>query len=138
MADSGNIDAAIVARLSGDATLLAVMTDGVYVDVAPSGKTKFVIVSLIESHDTSALGDRSFEEGTYLVKAVAMSTSGASVKTASARIDTLLDRVVLTATGYASVVLVRDERVRFVEVDEGNQDLRWQHSGARYSMFAST
>jgi hypothetical protein len=113
------------------------MTDGVYLDVAPSGKTKFVIVSLAAHEDVPQLGGSAFELSTYLVKAVEQNVSGATVDTAAARIQTLLEHVTLTITGYSHVMTRRAERVRYPEIDPENPDVRWQHSGGRYEVMVS-
>jgi hypothetical protein len=135
--DPSEVDAAIIAKLAGDATLAALMTDGVYMDVAPSGKTKFVIVSLAAHEDVHQLGGNAFELSTYLVKAVEQNVSGATVKTAAARIHTLLEHVTLTITGYSHAMTRRAERVRYTEIDNENQDVRWQHRGGRYDVMVS-
>ena len=137
MPDSGAIDAALVTKLFGDATLMALTPDGVFIDVAATGGTRFVIVSLVTAFDEPMLGGRAYEEAEYLVKAVHQSTSPASVRSAAARIDVLLDNQPLTVTGYEHMVTRRVERVRFTEVDEVNQDTRWQHSGGRYAVSVS-
>jgi hypothetical protein len=138
MADSGDIDAALSAKLVGDATLLAVMTDGVWFDTAPSGKTKFVIISLLSEDDEPMFQARAYEDGLYLVKAVAMESTGANVKTAAARIDALLDGGSLTVSGYKVMRMERIARVRYVEVDEEDASIRWQHRGGHYAISAST
>lgn len=138
-ADSNAIDAAIVTLLANDAQLTGAagyMPDGVFFDIAAKGKTRFVIVSLLTAPDTRMFQGRAFEEPLYLVKAVELSTSGTNAKAAAARIDTLLDGAVLTATGYGSVMVRREERVRFTEVDQ-DSDARWQHRGGRYQVTAS-
>lgn len=137
MPDSGAVDAAIVARLAGDATLMGLMTDGVYFDVAASGKTKFVIVSLTTSFDDHEFCGTAFEEVTYLVKAVTLGTSGAEVRAAAARIHALLQGVQLTVAGYTNALLRRTEYVRYTEVDDVDNDIRWQHRGGRYEVWVS-
>lgn len=134
MPDPSDVDAAIIAKLSGDATLLALMTDGVYMDVSPSGKTKVVIVSMSTHQDEYVFHGSAFEQSTYVVKAVEQSGSGATVKTAAARIHVLLQDVALTITGYIHAKTRRSERIRYTEVDDVNQDIRWQHRGGRYEV----
>lgn len=136
-ADSSDVDAAVIAKLVGDATLMAILTDGVYVDVASSGKTKFCLVSQIAHEDDYVFDGRIWEKFLYLIKAVAQQTSGADVKTAAARIDVLLQDVALTISGYGHLLTRRVERVRYTEVDDVNNDLRWQHRGGRYEVVAA-
>ena len=138
MADSSDVDNAIIAKLLADASLTALMPDGVYFDEAAPGKTKFVIVSLVTEFDTPMLRSRAFEEATYLVKAVALSTSGGDVKSAAARIDVLLDGGTLTVAGYSLMYMQRIERLRITEVDGVDPSIRWQHRGGRYEVTVST
>uniref|UniRef100_A0A6M3JPL6 Uncharacterized protein n=1 Tax=viral metagenome TaxID=1070528 RepID=A0A6M3JPL6_9ZZZZ len=133
-ADSSAVDAAVVAKLAGDSTLLALMTDGVFVDIAGKDDTRFVIVSQASHFDDYVFDGRVVETFSYLVKAVDRSTSGATVKTAAARIDTLLQDVALTISGYGHLLTRRSERVRYTEVDSVDQDIRWQHRGGLYQV----
>lgn len=132
MPDSSEIDAAILAKLVNDATLAALLPDGVWMDEASQGSTRFVIVSLIEEADEGVFGGRAFENALYLVKAVEKSASGVNIKAAAARIDALLEDQSLSASGYTWMSTVREERVRFVEVDGVDPSVRWQHRGGRY------
>lgn len=138
MPDSSDIDAALVAKLQADSALTTAMPDGVFFDEADQGKTKFVIVSLIEEHDEPTFNARAFEDTTYLVKAVAKGTSGTGVRTAAARIDVLLDGQPLAVTGYSLMTMQRVERVRYTEVDDVDASIRWQHRGGRYQVVMST
>lgn len=137
MADSSDIDNAIVAKLGADAALLAIATNGVYLDEAPPNSTKFVIVSLVDEHDEQMFGARAFEDALYLVKMVALSTSGANVKAAAARIDTLLNDGTLAPVGYRLMVMQRESRIRITEVDEVDASIRWQHRGGQYRVMVS-
>jgi hypothetical protein len=140
VADPSDVDAAIVAALKADTGtggLMTLMVDGVFVDVAPSGSTKFVIVSLATHRDEYVFEGPAFEESTYLVKAVDLNVSGIRAKSAAARIDAVLQDAALSISGYALMLLQRQERVRYTEVDDDNKDIRWQHRGGRYSVFVS-
>jgi len=138
MADSSNIDQAIVAMLGADATLLGYMPNGVFFDEAPPGSTRFVIVSLIDETDEAVFGGRAIEDHLYLVKAVALSTAGGNLKEAAARIDALLeDQPIglgspISVDGYGWMACHRERRVRYTEVDEGDPSLRWRHRGGEY------
>jgi hypothetical protein len=135
MADSSEIDAALLAKLGADATLLSYMPNGVYMDEAPPGSTKFVIVSLVDESDEAVFGKRGYEDALYLVKAVARadpSAAAPNMKSAAARIDALLEDATLTATGYTHMVMHRESRVRMTEVDELDQSVRWYHRGGNY------
>jgi len=132
MPDSSAIDAAILAKLVNDATLASLLPDGVWMDEASQGSTRFVIVSLVQEFDQGVFGGRAIEDAVYLVKAVEKSASGVNIKAAAARIDVLLEDQSLSATGYTWMSTVREERVRFTEVDEIDPSIRWQHRGGRY------
>jgi hypothetical protein len=139
MPDSAAIDAAIVSKLLADATLMALATDGVYIDEAAQNAKKFVIVSLVDESDAQQFGGRAFEDALYLVKFVELSTTSANAKTAAARIDTLLEQGTLTATGYGLMMMRREARlVPQVEVDEADPSIRWQHRGGHYRIVMST
>lgn len=137
MADPSSVDAAIVAKLVGDSTLMNILTDGVWIDVAKNGAQRFAIVSLVAHEDGYSFNNSAFEKSIYLVKAVILNASGADVKTAAARIHTLLQDVALTITGYAHSLTRRAERIRYTEVDDINPEIRWQHRGGRYEIFVS-
>jgi hypothetical protein len=82
-------------------------------------------------------GSRAFEQAIYLVKAVALASTGADVRSAAARIDALLDGPnSLAINGYSVARLQRVQRVRYTEVDNDN-DARWQHRGGHYELWAS-
>jgi hypothetical protein len=132
MPDSSLIDNALVAKLGADVTLLSYCTNGVYWDEAPPNATKFVIVSLIEEADEAEFGGRAYEDALYLVKAVAISTAGANVQAAAARIDALLEDQTLTVSGYTHMVMHRESRVRITEVDDQDASIRWFHRGGHY------
>jgi len=135
--DSGDVDAALSAKLLADATLAAFAVDGVYFDVARKNATRFIIIALLTEDDEPMFQGRAFEDGVYLVKAVALESTGANVKAAAARIDTLLENGTLTVAGYSLMRMSRLNRIRYVEVDEANADIRWQHRGAHYAITVS-
>lgn len=138
MPDSSNIENALIALLGADATLLGLCPNGVYYDEAPAGSTRFVIVSLVDEQDGQMFGARAFEDATYLVKAVMLSTAAGDIKSAAARIDTLLEQQPLTVTGYGVSIMRRDSRVRSTEVDDVDKSIRWFHRGGRYQVVASS
>lgn len=132
MADSGLIDRALVSVLASDATLMALVPDGVFFDQAPANAARFVIVSLLAEIDVQQFRGRAFEEATYLVEARMLSTAGGDVQAAAARIDVLLEGATLTATGYTTVLVTREERLRRTEADEIEPTIRWFRRGGRY------
>lgn len=139
MPDGSTIDAAIVAKLTADAALVALVPDGIWFDEAPHGSKRFVIVSLVESRDELLQGSPiAFEDGLYLVKAVMLSTTGGNIKQAAARIHSVLHHATLTAAGYTTMTVHRESRVRFREVDQVDHDIRWEHRGGNYRVVMST
>jgi hypothetical protein len=130
--DSSDIDAALLARLNGDTSLTALLPDGTFMDEAPPGAKRFVIVSLLDERDEPRFGGRAYEDTLYLIKAVGLSTLYPNMKAAAFRIDELLEDQVLTVTGYTPMALHREERVRLTEVDDVDPTIRWYHRGGRY------
>jgi len=139
MANSSDIDAALVSTLLNDATLMGITSDGVYWDIAKEGKTKFVIVSLSSGRDDPMQpGLRAIERRIYLVKTVIRVATGADVNAAAARIDALLDHQDLTIPGYTLMVMHRVEPVRYVEIDAATTvSERWEHRGGLYEVMCS-
>lgn len=138
MPDSSDIDEALLTLLRNDATLAALMPNGVWMDEAPPGATQFGLVSLVDAHDEPMFGGRAFEEALYLVKCVEQSTvTVKNAKAAAARIDALLEQGALTIAGYGLMLLRRDSRVRLTEVDGTDPSIRWYHRGGRYQVVAS-
>jgi hypothetical protein len=139
---SGEIDSALIAKLLADATLAALMPDGVFYELASAGMTRFVIVKLMAHSVTRQFGGRAFESPLYLVKAVELGTGTVNTKAAAARIDVLLDGPTgagstLTVPGYGTAQTGLEEYVRYTEADPENADARWQHRGGLYTVFAS-
>src|SRR5678815_758600 len=137
MADSSDVDNALIAKLGSDATLLALVPNGVFYAEAPPGSTRFVIVSLVDESDVPQFGGRSQEDALYLVKAVMLSTAGGDIKSAAERIDALLEQGTLTVSGYSLMTMHRESRVRLTEVDDMDASIRWQHRGGNYRVMVS-
>ena len=140
--DTSAIDAAVIALLSNDADLHALMPDGVYWDIAAEDKTHFVIVSQASHEDVDAqTGDRDpaplWERPIYTVKAVDENESGSTVNAAAARIHALLQGAPLTIAGYLCMICRRTERIRYTEIDSLTA-ARWQHRGGSYQVWAAT
>lgn len=122
---------------TGMGGLMTLMTDGIFQDVARSGATKFVIVSLVFETDEYSFSGRAFEQSRYLVKAVDLNTSPVRAKAAAARIDAVLNDAQITVSGYGSMLVQREERLHFTEVDDADKDIRWIHSGGRFIVYVS-
>ena len=131
--DSSDIDNAIVAVLGSDLQLLALMPDGVYIDHAPPGAQRFVILSIVQATDEPVFGGRAFEDILYMIEPRALSTTGGNVKDAAARIQALLEDVPLTVAGFVWMTTHRDGRQpERVEQDEVDPAIRWLRRGAYY------
>jgi hypothetical protein len=134
---ASDIDQAIVARLATDAELAALLPDGVWVDVPPIGAQRYAIVSLIDHDDVDQLQTTAYEVFSYLIKAVALHTSGADVvRSASSRMHDLLQGAPIAAPGYAPMACRRTQYLRTTEVDDVT-DVRWQHRGGYYDVWVS-
>jgi hypothetical protein len=130
--DSSAIDAALVALLQADAALTALLPDGVWMDEAGEGCTRFALVAVLDEFDVGVYGGRAYEDCLYVVKAVVLSTTNGDIQAAAARIDELLDDQPLTAAGYGFMSMHRETRVRITEVDDVNAAIRWHHRGGHY------
>jgi len=133
------VDTAILAILTGDPILAALMPGGVHWDTASFGLTAFVIVTLQDYvvGDVFGTDDGGTEQIGYLVKAVHRSSSADPALDAAARIHDLLQRqpLTLTGTGYELMVMQRARRVRYSEFDVNNAE--WQHVGGVYNVIVS-
>jgi hypothetical protein len=132
--DATEVERALIGKLAGDATLAAVLTDGVYYDVAPIGSTRFAIVSLSSSRGLYELNDgETFRALIYIVKAVVLGSASADVAAADKRIQELVDRQPLDVSAAGAELMVAHwiDRIRYTETV--NNDV-WQHRGARYEI----
>jgi hypothetical protein len=135
MADSSDIDAAVIALLQADATLRAAMPDGVFFGLAGASfatgnnSTRFVLVSIIENIDRAVFGGRGLESVLYLVQAVSLSGDS---KGAARRIDELLEHQPITVAGYTWMSCDREQRVREMERDDVDPSIVWTHRGGMY------
>ena len=140
MADSAAIYAAVAATLTADATLMALMTDGVFRDVSPAGSTNVVIISKQADERAYSQSGMAYEDFTYLVKAVSKGTSGTRANQAAARIKVLLQDTTLTISGYSLMRISQSEgegAVEYQEVDPDDSDARWQHRGWLFDVMVS-
>ena len=130
--DSAAIDDALAAVLSNDATLMALIPDGVFFDEAPPGATRFAQITLLDEVDVPVFGGRAYEDALYAVTVVMLSTVGANDVAAAARIDALLDGQPLTAAGYTWMTTHREARVNLTVPDDGDPAIRWYRRGGHY------
>jgi hypothetical protein len=138
--DSSDVDAALLAVLRSDATLAALLPGGMFFDDAPPNSRAFGVLSVLSASDVQRFEGRSHEETLYLAKAVVLSTepdASATCKAAAARIDVLLDKTRIAATGYAPMACLREERVRYTETDDVDPTIRYLHRGGQYRVVMS-
>lgn len=145
MSDLTDVSNALIAKLNGDSALLAQLTDGVYFDVPPVGKTKFGIVSLVDEEDAQMFGGRAFEDATFMVEARVFSprateetAARTAARLAAARIDALLENGTLAVPGYSLMVMRRVRWHRGTETDDIDQEIRWFRSGGDYQLAVSS
>jgi hypothetical protein len=135
--DISAIDAALMARLTGDPALMALCPDGVHWDLGPQGASAFVmLVRPATTERELALGGDGWEKVSYAVIAV-MKTGGAvPAGDAAFRIHELLhlEPLDLSAGGYTHMITERLFPIRYSEVDVVNAGIRWQHYGGQYQI----
>ena len=134
--DSGDIDTAVLDRLKNDATLAALMPDGVWFDMAPPGAKRFVLLTVFDTVDEDTFGGRAIEEVLYAVRAVGLASLSPNMKAAAQRIDELLaDPAPFAVPGFSFMASYRAEpgRIRLPpEVDKVDASIIWYHRGAHY------
>jgi hypothetical protein len=138
VANTAAVDEALVAALAADATLTALLPDGVYLDVAPASKTRFVIVQAQTHEDEEGFNATMFETFRYRITARGLATTGVDANAAAFRIHELLTVPMLTPIdGYTHMATLRVERIKFTEVDAIDNDIRWQIAGGDYEISVS-
>jgi hypothetical protein len=134
------IHEAVTAHLQADAALRAIVPDGVWADVAPPGKTKFVVVDVFDAADESVFGGRAIESVRYAVRATVLGSAPATVRAAADRIDVLLSDVPLTIPGYVFMSCCRDDDqpvIDYVEQNSIDATIVWRHAGGHYRVTVS-
>lgn len=141
------ISAAVCARLAGDATLAALMSGGVWLNRAPAGLIRYVLVTFAQGTDDrfatfGAPGDRrGIEEDVYAIRACELNQpnviSPTATKNAAARIDALLEDQPLTITGYVCGEIRRLRPIEFADVDSVDKSITWQYRGGEYRIRAT-
>jgi len=133
--DATEVERALIGKLAADATLAALLTDGVYYDIAPIGSTRFAIVSLSTSRGLDEINDgETFRALIYVIKAVVLGSASTTVADADKRIQELVDRQPLDlppAAGAELMVARWVDRIRYTETIANDV---WQHRGARYEI----
>lgn len=133
------VDRALYAKLSGDATLAALCTDGVvsgqiFNGQPPQGTTPHYLMFAEESGaDTSTWTRRAAVDLTYMVKAVARKTATtdhiSAAKTIRERADALITDTALTVTGWK---VGRHRRASLFGYEENDGGVIYYHAGFRW------
>lgn len=124
------VDAAVVAKLQADATLLGLAPGGVFPDLAPEQTpTPYLIVALDSHEDVDEENQVAFENAVYLVMAIDKADDAAGANAAYARAHTVLTGSALTASGVTVMDVTRRGRVRLAERDGS---VIWRFVGGRY------
>ena len=136
VSETSVIDAALMARLQGDAALVALLPDGIWLDEAPAGSKQYGLVQRDDDSvgDVQVFGGRGFEDYVFRVAAVVLSTTEGDVRAAAARIDALLQDQPLAVDGYVWMTTYRVDYVRVTEKDDLDASIRWLHRGGRYRL----
>lgn len=137
MAETGDVDAALLALLRADAALLVVCPDGIQYGIADPAAQRFVLVDRFDhTVDLRMFGGAAWEAFVYLVKAVLPEPTSRNAREAARLIRARLDgAVALAAPGYALMAPIAEiESIRLVEVDESHPERRVQHWGGQYSV----
>jgi hypothetical protein len=138
LTDVRAVDDALLAILTGDPILAALMPGGVHWDIGPPGLSQFVTISNADFVARLMFRDADGTETTdYLIKAISRSTSVDPVLDAAARIHDLLHRQPLNLgdSGYELMIMQRVRRVRFHEYDP--QQTKWNHAGGVYRVMVT-
>jgi hypothetical protein len=140
MADSSDIDQALINKLQGDATLAALAMPGVFVfwdNETPANASKFISVSLVDHQDVPIFEGTGREDALYLVKWVELSGGAKNAKAAAARIQELLHMGTLAVDGYHVQLMRRESRIRMAEPVPEDTSKDWYHRGGRYQVIAA-
>lgn len=141
MPDSSEVDAALMAKLQGDAALAALARPGQFVfwdNEAPANASRFINVSQVDHVDVPIFEGTGTEDFLYLVKWVELSSDTVkNAKAGAARIQALLHLGTLTVAGYALLVMRRVERVRLTEPVPEDSSKDWFHRGGRYQVMVA-
>jgi hypothetical protein len=134
------ITVGIYNKLAADATLIGLLPDGVWLEVAmPSStgvpRTKFAIVSHVPiSRDVGVFGRRAYEEHLYMVKAVTRDLSPKTANSAADRINELLEDTPIAVEGYTWMTTHRTDWIELQEIDDADPKLAWQHRGGHFKV----
>jgi hypothetical protein len=124
----------LLTLLGNDPTLRGLAPNGVFFDTAPSGSTRFVIISLVEAFDVGQFGGTAYEDLLYAVeyRELKQAAVESTARAAAQRIRELLDDQPLTVTGYTYMTMHREKPERRTEVDDLDASIKWNRRGGQY------
>lgn len=129
------IDAALMARLSGDATLAALVTGGVHHAQAPQDAVPpYLLFREVSLQDGYTLRQRVWREGLYDIQAVTSGLSVTVIQQAIERVDVLLRDHALAVSGGSTLYLRRVQTTEFSEAIEG---VVYQYAVATYRIWVA-
>src|SRR5262245_7271144 len=108
--NTADLDRAIVTTLRADSALLALLSDGVYLDIALQNSARYVLVTLIDANDEARQGGTAWETKLYEVSIVARTTNygDVDVDAAAYRVHELLhDGSIVLPDPYSLMSCVR-------------------------------
>ena len=126
------IDAGLKARLAGDATLTALVPDGVWMTLAPMHARRFVLLECLDTVPVPVFAGVGFENCVYRVTAVMQEASSEDADAAAARIELLLNDVPFDAAGYAWMTSYQEKRVPPTLESDPDTAVRWIRRGGEY------
>lgn len=119
--------------LAPDSTLATYAPDGVWLNIADKGQTRYVVYSRLAGSDiTTAQRFRIYSTLRYLIEAVSPVDYYTTTALAGARIDQLLGLVRIATTPNANILTV--SRVQPIERYEVIAGKRWVHHGGLYDI----
>ena len=129
MLNIADVTLALLAILQGDAALRLLLPNGAWFAEAPPGSTRFALLALLSAAEVPQFGGPAYKDALYLVEARALSTTGAEVEPAYARIKVLLTDADLVIPNYGAMLVQFEEEIEEVEVDDLDPSLRWNRCG---------
>jgi len=127
--------------LRADAALLAIASDGVYLDIVPQGRSRYVLVTLIDASDAPEFGRTAYETKAYSVLVIARSPDygAVDVDQAAFRVHELLhDQSIPVPAPYALLSCIRTRPIRRTEHDAVDPSIYWLTRGGEYQLQATT
>lgn len=134
--EATRIDRWLFETLTGDAALTAAVGSRVYSDLAPDKAAMPYVVFSMQTADRDVQGigtERFLVQPVYLVKAVGAGVSYEPLEAIADRIDAVLQGGAGSVTGGLIHACIREQMVRYPEVDAGQQ---FRHLGGLYRIWA--